>query len=152
MNPAWSVGRASPRALFILAGLLGAIGLVVGAVGLFAGDSSPRGYVGHHYTRDSTQDLGTDAVAYRSADPPSAVAQQITDQVRPADEYVNGSGVYLRYAEDSVVILPLAAGSIILVEALRTSYPRYFHTVGGYWGWNTRSGGDFRGGGPGAGK
>jgi hypothetical protein len=64
---------------------------------------------------------------------------------------VDGSGVYLQYADDAIVILPLAAGSLILVEKLATAYPRYHSVVGGYWGW--RGGGaGVRGGGPGSGK
>lgn len=137
---------------FVVAGVLGAIGLVLCGVALFSGDFSPRGYVSNHYQRAASHDIGREAVAYTSANPPSVVAAEVTGAWKPADERVDGTGVYLRYADDSVVILPLAAGSLILVEALRTAYPRYYGVVGGYWGWNTRDGGDFRGGGPGAGK
>jgi hypothetical protein len=140
------------RRWFVIAGVLGALGLLLGGIALFSGDFSPRGYVDHHFARDAAHDIGAEAVAYTSDDPPSVVASEVTGAWKPADERVDGSGVYLRYADDSVVILPLAAGSLILVEALRTAYPRYYGIVGGYWGWNTRDGGDFRGGGPGAGK
>jgi Domain of unknown function (DUF4247) len=142
----------TPKRLFIVAGVLGAVGLLVGSIALFSGGSSPRGYVEHHFTRDASRDIGKEAAAYTATDKPSVVADRISGEWKPADELVDGSGVYLRYAEDSVVILPLLAGSLILVEALRTAYPRYHGIVGGYWGWNTRDGGDFRGGGPGAGK
>jgi hypothetical protein len=142
----------TPKRWFIIAGVLGAVGLLVVVLALATGGSSPRGYIGGHYPRDAAHDIGGEALAYTAGDPPSVVAEDISGEWSPADEYVDGSGVYLRYADDSVVILPLAAGSLILVEALRTAYPRYHGVVGGYWGWNTRDGGDFRGGGPGAGK
>ena len=142
----------TPKRLFIIAGVLGAVGLLVGSIALFSSASSPRRYVASHFTRDASHDIGREAVAYTANQSPSVVADRIAGEWKPADRVVDGSGVYLRYAEDSVVILPLLAGSLILVEALRTAYPRYHTIVGGYWGWNTRDGGDFRGGGPGAGK
>lgn len=74
----------------------------------------------------------------------------MTDAWKPADQYVDGSGVYLRYDDDSVVILPVAAGSVILLERLSTAYPRYHSTVGNSWGWGRGS--TVRGGGPGSGK
>ena len=104
-------------------------------------------------TTTAGRPVGTSA-ATRSRTPrpksPSQVAKEITDAWKPADQYVDGSGVYLRYDDDSVVILPIAAGSVILLERMTTAYPRYHSTVGRHWGWGRGS--TVRGGGPGSGK
>jgi hypothetical protein len=131
---------------------LGLLGLIIAAVAIWSGSTSPRSYIEDTYPRAARHDIGTSALAYISTRPVSAVAEDITGTWRPADRYVDGSGVYLRYSDDAVVIRPLPAGSLILVEAVRTAYPRYYGVLGGHWGWNTRDGEGFRGGGPGAGK
>lgn len=129
---------------------LAVIGVLVAGVAVFTGSFSPRGYVADTFRRSAADDIGRDAVAYRSSKPPSQVAKQITDAWKPAERYVDGSGVYLRYDDDAVVVLPAARGSLILVEKMTTAYPRYSGVVGGYWGWSR--GTSVRGGGPGAGK
>ncbi len=63
---------------------------------------------------------------------------------------VDASGVYLRYADDAIVILPAAVGSLILVEKVDSAYRRHHSHVGNYWGWGR--GTSLRGGGPGSGK
>jgi len=141
-----------PRVYFIAAGVIGLVGLLVAGCALFAGDFSPRGYVADQYQRSAAHDIGGDALAYTSNQSPSEVAANIAGQWEPADRYVDGSGVYLRYADDAVVILPLALGSLILIEAMRTAYPRYYGIIGGYWGWGSGWGESTRGGGPGGGK
>lgn len=138
------------RRWFLIAGALALVGLLVAGVATVYGNFSPRGYVADTYRRSATDDIGDDAVAYTSKKAPSAVANELTSAWEPADRYIDGSGVYLRYADDSVVILPLAVGSLILIEKLGTAYPRYYPVVGGYWGWGR--GASIRGGGPGAGK
>lgn len=138
------------RRWFVLAAALTLVGLLVAGLATVYGNFSPRGYVADHYSRSTTDDIGDDALAYRSDKPPSAVAREIQDAWEPADQYVDGSGVYLRYADDAVVILPLAVGSLILVEKVATAYPRYHSVVGGFWGWGR--GASVRGGGPGEGK
>ncbi|BCB90255.1 DUF4247 domain-containing protein [Phytohabitans suffuscus] len=139
------------RGWFVVGIGLALVGVLVAGVGLLTGSFSPRGYVAESFARDTSRDIGADAVAYTSSEVPSAVADQITGVWEPADRYVDGSGVYLRYDDDAVVILPLAAvGSLILVERMATAYPRYHGTVGNYWGWGR--GTSVRGGGPGAGK
>ncbi|MER7440100.1 DUF4247 domain-containing protein [Micromonospora avicenniae] len=138
------------RRWFVVGAAFAVIGALVAAFAVFYGSFSPRGYVEDHYKRDAGRDIGREAVAYTSAGTPSRVAKEITDAWQPADQYVDGSGVYLRYDDDSVVILPAATGSVILLENLRTAYPRYHSTVGSYWGWGRGS--TVRGGGPGAGK
>lgn len=138
------------RKWFVVAGVLALVGLLLAGFTTLYGNFSPRGYVENNYARAAVDDIGDDALAYTSKKVPSDVAKELTDAWEPADQYVDGSGVYLRYAEDAVVILPLAAGSLILVEKLATAYPRYYSVVGGYWGWGR--GASLRGGGPGAGK
>lgn len=139
------------RRWFVIGIGLALVGVLVAGVGLLTGSFSPRGYVSDNFARATGQDIGRDALAYTSSKAPSAVADQITGVWEPAERYVDGSGVYLRYDDDAVVILPLAAvGSLILVEKMTTAYPRYYGTVGNYWGWGR--GTSVRGGGPGAGK
>ncbi|SCE86042.1 DUF4247 domain-containing protein [Micromonospora mirobrigensis] len=138
------------RRWFVLGVAFAVIGALVAAFAIFYGNFSPRGYVQDHYTRAASRDVGSDAVAYTSNRAPSQVAKDVTGAWKPADQYVDGSGVYLRYDDDSVVILPIATGSVILLERMRTAYPRYHSTVGSYWGWGRGS--TVRGGGPGAGK
>ncbi|MEU8295979.1 DUF4247 domain-containing protein [Micromonospora sp. NPDC048909] len=138
------------RRWFVVGVAFAVIGALVAAFAIFYGNFSPRGYVEDRYTRAAGQDIGRDAVAYTSNRTPSEVAKDVTDAWRPADQYVDGSGVYLRYDDDSVVILPVAAGSLILLERLGTAYPRYHSTVGSGWGWGRGS--TVRGGGPGSGK
>ncbi|MFE0591602.1 DUF4247 domain-containing protein [Micromonospora echinospora] len=138
------------RRWFVVGAAFAVIGALVAAFAIFYGNFSPRGYVEDRYTRATGQDIGRDAIAYTSSKRPSQVADEVTDAWKPADQYVDGSGVYLRYDDDSVVILPVATGSVILLERLSTAYPRYHSTVGNSWGWGRGS--TVRGGGPGSGK
>ncbi|WP_428962694.1 DUF4247 domain-containing protein [Micromonospora fluostatini] len=138
------------RRWFVVGVAVALVGAVIAAFALFYGNFSPRGFVEDRYTRAASRDIGRQALAYTSSRPPSQVAKEVTDAWQPADQYVDGSGVYLRYDDDSVVILPLAAGSVILLERMTTAYPRYHSTVGRGWGWG--GGGTVRGGGPGSGK
>ncbi|MFI7433516.1 DUF4247 domain-containing protein [Micromonospora carbonacea] len=138
------------RRWFVVGAAVAVVGALLAAFAIFYGNFSPRGYVQDRYSRAASRDIGGQAVAYTSAKTPSQVAKEVTDAWQPADQYVDGSGVYLRYDDDSVVILPIAAGSVILLERLTTAYPRYHSTVGSHWGWGRGS--TVRGGGPGAGK
>ncbi|MEH1098643.1 DUF4247 domain-containing protein [Micromonospora sp. CPCC 205561] len=138
------------RRWFVVGVAFAVIGALVAAFAIFYGNFSPRGYVEDKYTRAASRDIAGNAVAYTSTRSPSQVAKEVTEAWQPADQYVDGSGVYLRYDDDSVVILPIAAGSVILLERMRTAYPRYHSTVGSHWGWGRGS--TVRGGGPGSGK
>lgn len=138
------------RRWFIVGAAFTLIGVLVAGFAVFSGSFSPRGFVKDKYTRAASQDIGRQAIAYTSRKSPSAVSKEITKAWKPADQYVDGSGVYLRYDDDSVVILPTAAGSLILLEKMTTAYPRYHSTVGNSWAWGR--GNTVRGGGPGAGK
>ncbi|MEU4777586.1 DUF4247 domain-containing protein [Micromonospora sp. NPDC023633] len=138
------------RRWFVVGVAFAVIGALVAAFAIFYGSFSPRGYVEDKYKRAASRDIAGAAVAYTSTRSPSQVAKEVTDAWQPADQYVDGSGVYLRYDDDSVVILPIAAGSVILLERMSTAYPRYHSTVGSHWGWGRGS--TVRGGGPGSGK
>ncbi|HTJ37521.1 MAG TPA: DUF4247 domain-containing protein [Dactylosporangium sp.] len=139
------------RIWYLIAGCLGAVGLIIGGITAFSG-SSPRSYVAGHYQRAAARDLGGDAKAYTSTKPPTRVADEISRAWSPAGRFVDGSGVYLRYSNDSIVLKPNGAGTLILVEGLRTAYHRYSGVVGGT-GWTGRGDGiSGRGGGPGSGK
>lgn len=138
------------RRWFVFGAAFALIGAIFAGYALLYGNFSPRGYVQNHYQRAPGHDIGQQAVAYTSTESPSLVAERITKAWKPADEYVDASGVYLRYDDDSVVVMPVAAGSLILLEAVSTAYPRYHSVVGGAWGWGRGS--TVRGGGPGWGK
>ncbi|MCX4469050.1 hypothetical protein C5N14_10980 [Micromonospora sp. MW-13] len=138
------------RRWFVVGAAVAVVGALLAAFAILYGNFSPRGYVEDRYTRATSRDIGRAAVAYTSSKSPSQVADEVTSAWKPADQYVDGSGVYLRYDDDSLVILPIAAGSVILLERMTTAYPRYHSTVGSHWGWGRGS--TVRGGGPGAGK
>lgn len=138
------------RGWFIVGVAVALIGALVAGFGLVYGNFSPRGYVADNFVRAPEHDIDDDAIAYTSSEPPSRVAAKITAAWKPADQYIDASGIYLRYDEDSVVILPRDPGSLILVERVETAYRRYHSTVGNAWGWGR--GVTVRGGGPGSGK
>ncbi len=92
---------------------------------------------------------------------PLTTAEDIADDVKPADRRATGVGVFLRYRNDMVAALGEKGGSRIEVTNEKDGYRRHYDYVGGYWGLYTLgsvfgSGGGrgegFRGGGPGAGK
>ena len=101
------------------------IGALVASFAVFYGSFSPRGFVEDKYTRAASLDIGSAAKAYTSPKKPSVVSKEITDAWKPADQYVDASGVYLRYDDDAVVIQPNNTGSVILVEKSSSAYPRY---------------------------
>ncbi|WP_018221776.1 DUF4247 domain-containing protein [Salinispora pacifica] len=138
------------RRWFVVGTAFALLGVLVVAIAISYGSFSPRGFVEDRYQRAAAHDLDSAALAYSSTKQPSQVAQELTDAWQPADQYVDSTGVYLRYDDDSVVIRPVAAGSLILLERLTTAYPRYHSRVGGHWGWGR--GNTVRGGGPGSGK
>ena len=140
------------RTWFVLAGCLAAIGLFIGGFAVFSGSFSPKSYVTKHYSRAAKFDIGTDARAYTTSKSPTRVADEITKAWKPAGRFADGTGIYLRYSKDSVVLKPNGTGTLILVEPLRTAYNRYSGSVGGS-GWVGRGDGNSgRGGGPGSGK
>ncbi|MEV4639220.1 DUF4247 domain-containing protein [Actinoplanes sp. NPDC049548] len=94
---------------------------------------SVRRHVDAAYARSPADDIGGDAVAYTSPLKPTGVAAEITDGWRPGRGVADADGVYLRYADDSIVILRRQNGSLILVEKTTTAYPRYLAHVAGHW-------------------
>src|SRR5262245_33084747 len=97
--------------------MLGVVGVGVLGVAVFSGSFSPRNYVDESYHRTADRDLdGGRARAYTSNRTPTMVANEIAGEWRPVDRFADGSGVYLRYADDVITVFPLAAGSLILVE------------------------------------
>ncbi|MFI7602474.1 DUF4247 domain-containing protein [Actinoplanes sp. NPDC049681] len=108
------------------------------AVGFLVSDGVPdafsvRRHVDAAYSRSPADDIGRDAVAYTSSQAPTRVAAAITDRWRPGRGVADADGVYLRYADDSIVILRRQNGSLILVEKTTTAYPRYLAHVAGQW-------------------
>lgn len=144
-----------PHFWFIIAGVAGALALVVGLTTAFSTGTGPRSYVDHNYTRaervdNTAQTRG--ARSYTSPKPPTQVAADISNHWRPQNRYADGSGIYLRYANDAVVIKPHNGGSLIQVMKAQRAYHHFFPIIGGAWGWNSPQGESFRGGGPGVGK
>jgi hypothetical protein len=129
------------RIWYLIPACLAAAGLLLfGVAACSGGGLSPRSYVDGHYQRAAARDIGGEALAYTSGRPPSKVAEEISRAWSPAGRYADGSGVYLRYSTDSVVLRPDGTGTLILVEAVRTAYRRYAGTLGDS-GWSNRSGG-----------
>ena len=94
---------------------------------------------------------------YASTKSVSRTAREIGDEHKPADRRTAESGVFLRYSDDVVAVVPPPAGSKgqgsrILVDDEEGGYHRNFFFVGGFWGTFSGPAGSFRGGGPGAGK
>lgn len=139
---------------FLFAGIAVFLTLIIALVTVFAGGSGPRGYVADNYERASHLDLSgdDDNRAYTSPKPPTTVAREITAKFRPLSQHADGSGVYLRYSEDAVVIQPRGSGSVIHVLDVDDAYRRYHTFIGGSWGYTGAAGESFRGGGPGTGK
>ena len=138
------------RRWFVFGAAFAVIGALVASFAIFYGSFSPRGFVEDRYSRTSRLDIGSQAKAYTSPKAPSVVSKEITDAWQPADQYVDASGVYLRYDDDAVVIKPNNTGSVMLVEDASSAYHRYHAYVGSGWGWGR--GTTVRGGGPGSGK
>jgi hypothetical protein len=138
------------RKWLVIGGVVALLGALIGVFGIVRGSLTLRDYIGSHYQRAASRDIGSDARAYTAEQQPSKVDADLTKAWQPDDRFTDDSGVYLRYDDDSVVILPVAAGSLILVERMSTAYPRYRSTVGSTWVWSRGS--SVRGGGSGSGK
>ncbi|WP_412539804.1 DUF4247 domain-containing protein [Longispora sp. K20-0274] len=139
------------RKWYIVTGVAAALAALLGGIALFGSSSSPRAYVAKSFSRSTADDVDS-AQAYRSAKAPSAVAAMIRGKWKPAEEFADASGYYLRYSDDVVAVFPNGTGSLIRVEDSDRAYRRYHSHVGGYWGFTTGQGEAGRGGGPGSGK
>lgn len=134
---------------FVVAGVLVVIGGIL-ALNMFVfSGMSPRGYVAKEFTRTSGNG---DDVTYTSSQSPSRVADMIADEWRPVTQYVDDSGIYLRYSDDAIIITPRRPGSLIRVMDDDRAYRTYYYFLGGSWGWSSPHGESFRGRGPGSGK
>ncbi|GAB2735634.1 hypothetical protein GCM10027174_05760 [Salinifilum aidingensis] len=142
-----------PGCWFTIAGIAGVFALILGLTTAFSTGLSPRSYVQHNYARAERMDPpGRNSRAYTSPQPPTQVAADISDHWRPQNRYADGSGIYLRYPDDAIVVKPRGRGSRIDVMDARRAYHHYYGIIGGAWGWNSTYGESFRGRGPGVGK
>jgi len=90
---------------------------------------------------------------YRSDLPPSRTAADIAARLEPGDRRLTESGVFLRYANDFVGVVPDGrGGSRVLLDDERRGYAHFYPFVGGWWGSYSGRAEGFRGGGPGVGK
>ncbi|WP_158674562.1 DUF4247 domain-containing protein [Streptomyces hoynatensis] len=112
------------------------------------GHQAPRGWIGEHY-RYQSHDVYLDP-----ADPPVTVADEIEGNTPAKDRIVDGDLVLLRYDDDIVAVQADGTrGSRIDIDDYNSGMTRYSSRVGNRWPQSQhRSGGDFRGGGPGSGK
>ena len=109
---------------------------------------APRDWIADHYRRQSFD------VYLDPEHRPLAVADAIENQTPAKDRVVAGDLVLLRYEEDIVSVEPDGRrGSRIEIEDYESGMRRHSAQVGHRWPHHQhRSGGDFRGGGPGSGK
>ncbi|MFG2090573.1 MULTISPECIES: DUF4247 domain-containing protein [unclassified Spirillospora] len=126
------------------AGLLAAFGVMILLIAMFAGRTSPRGDIPKDYRKVAD---GT----YTSSKKPLAVAQEITEKHKTDERVYTPNGIYLRYHDAVVGILPAAGGSRITLDKPARGYARYYSVVGGTWGGPGGKASSFRGGGPGGG-
>ncbi|WP_067827508.1 DUF4247 domain-containing protein [Actinomadura kijaniata] len=126
-------------------GLLAGLGALILLIALFAGGSSPKGWISRTFPK-----TGPDT--YRSADGPLRTAERIAAKHKPDDRVTDPTGVYLRYRSAIVGVRPAGAGSRITVDTPARGYARYHSSLGGRWGGPGGRASTFRGGGPGEGK
>ena len=138
----------SLRAKLLIAGGVGAVGLIVLLVALLGGNGI-RDHLDDNYHRVSADG---DSVVYSSDSKPKAVYESIRSAVSPADTQVDPQGYFLRYSDDIVAITAEDGGSRIYLDDERRGYAHWFPFVVGVWGTGGGSGEGIRGGGPGAGK
>lgn len=142
-----SAGRARRFAMALAAGPL----LLVTAG---CGSGSIREVIASNYefVREDRNREGVSRT-YHSDLPPSRTAADITAQLEPGDRRLTGSGIFLRYANDFVGVVPDGrGGSRVFLDDERRGYAHFYPFVGGWWGSYSGRAESFRGGGPGAGK
>lgn len=143
-----------PKFWFVIAGMVAVLALLIALMSIFSTGTGPRSYVAKNYTRAEQLDIrgDDDNKAYTSRKAPSVVSREITSTWEPIAQRVEGSGIYLRYNDDGVIIQPRRNGSVIHVMEIEQAYRHYHGVVGGFWGWTGPYGQNFRGRGPGSGK
>lgn len=145
----WARPRPAPwpRTQRVLAAVL-AVAAVVGFVSLVH-NGSPRSWIRHHYAQQS-RDGSSEVLS--SPQSVTATAKRIRTAWKPAQELVDPSGVFLRYHDLIVAIVPTAStGSTIYLDDQQTGYAHWYGYVGGSWGTGSPVDGT-RGGGLGSGK
>lgn len=92
------------------------------------------------------------AGTYASPETPLKVAGEIGRKYKTEERVYTPTGVYLRYHNVIVGILPDGKGSRITLDTPERGYARYHSAVGGTWGGpGGKTSSSFRGGGPGGG-
>ena len=116
-------------------------------------NASVRDWVADHYRLTRGEARAGSSAEFRSPRSPVETAKEIADARRPGERRATPAGVFLRYDEDYVAVVPDGrGGSRILIDDERRGYGHFFPYVGGYWGSYSGPAESFRGGGPGAGK
>ncbi|MFC5749461.1 DUF4247 domain-containing protein [Actinomadura rugatobispora] len=141
--PAGSGGRGM-KAPVIGSLVLAGLGAIVLLIALFAGRTSPRGWIPDTYTRVADD-------TYASQRPPLTVSREILRRFETDERVYTPNGVFLRYHNAVVGILPDGRGSRITLDTPDRGYARYHSSVGGHWGGPGGRASSFRGGGPGEG-
>ncbi|TDC78216.1 DUF4247 domain-containing protein [Actinomadura sp. 7K507] len=126
------------------AGLLASLGAITLLIATFAGKVSPRDDIADDYKKVSDR-------TYSSEKSPLVVAGEIVDENKTDERVYTPNGIYLRYYNAVVGVLPSAGGSRITVDDPDRGYARYHAAVGGTWGGPGGKAASFRGGGPGGG-
>jgi hypothetical protein len=127
------------------AGLLASLGAVILLIAMFGGKVSPRDHIAKKYTKVS-------AGTYKSPKSPLQVSNEIIRRHKTKERVYSPAGVFLRYHNVVVGILPDGRGSRITMDTPARGYARYHSYVGGNWGGSGGRASSFRGGGPGEGK
>ena len=138
----------------VIAGVLVGLGVLC-LILAFTGTKSVREYVAESFRpagERTVEGSRRASLLYDSDKPPVATATQIADAVKPADRRTSPSGVFLRYEDDFVSVVPRQGGSQVIVEDEDTGYRNSYFFLGGWWGTYSGRGESFRGGGPGGGK
>ena len=114
-----------------------------------------REHIAETYTRLADERVPGDDDPTEVYASPASVTQTAADIAgahKPADRRITEAGVFLRYSDDIVSVVPREAGTRILVDDEDTGYRRGFVYLGGWWGTYSGRAETFRGGGPGGGK
>ncbi|WP_030172876.1 DUF4247 domain-containing protein [Spirillospora albida] len=137
-----------------IGGICAAVIVAIVAIAVLK-DDSPENWIGKKYKKVS-------AGTYHSGKAPKAVAAEIGRKHKPIDTVDSlgrsGGGLFLRYPDLVVGVLPDGTGSRITVDDPDSGYRRYHSHVGVLWiapgshGWTSGGAASFRGGGPGSGK
>ena len=135
---------------------------VLGLIFTLSSHSSVREDIAKSYRKVATEKAPgkqgpdrKDTLIYASSRSVSRTAKDIADKHKPGDRRTTEAGVFLRYSDDVVSVVPPpqgATGSRIYVDDEEGGYHRNYFFVGGFWGTYSGPAGSFRGGGPGAGK